>query len=79
MSGYGEGKGVSYNSYLKVKELKELQLCLSDPAHHDEPLFIIIHQTYELWFKLILHELDSIVKILEDTDLDDAKIWQANF
>lgn len=40
MSGYGEGKGVSYNSYLKVKELKELQLCLSDPAHHDEPLFI---------------------------------------
>lgn len=79
MSGYGEGKGVSYNSYLKVRELKELQLCLSDPAHHDEPLFIIIHQTYELWFKLILHELDTVVKILQDTKLDDSKIWQANF
>ncbi len=78
-SGYGAGKGVSYNVYLKVKELKELQQCLSHPAHHDEPLFIIIHQTYELWFKLILHELDSVAKILQEEELNDGKIWQANF
>jgi tryptophan 2,3-dioxygenase len=36
-----------------------LQECLSDPAHHDELLFITIHQTYELWFKQILHEIDA--------------------
>ncbi len=39
--------------------LLELQASLSSPAHHDEALFIIIHQVYELWFKLILHEVDS--------------------
>lgn len=48
---------LTYNSYLKVPELLELQQPQSDPQHHDEMLFIIIHQAYELWFKLILHEL----------------------
>lgn len=57
---------LTYNGYLKVSELKELQLCLSDPAHHDEPLFIIIHQTYELWFKLILHEMDTIFEMIKN-------------
>ncbi len=58
---------LTYNSYLKVAELKKLQVCLSDPVHHDEPLFIVIHQSYELWFKLVLHELDEVVAhILED-------------
>jgi tryptophan 2,3-dioxygenase len=56
--------GLNYNNYLKVEELKQLQTCQSDPPHHDEPLFIIIHQTYELWFKLILHELDVVIKYL---------------
>ncbi len=60
---YGSG-ALSYNNYLKIKEIKELQVCQSDPAHHDEPLFIIIHQTYELWFKLILHEIDETMKQL---------------
>lgn len=55
---------LTYNGYLKVNELKLLQECLSDPAHHDEPLFIIIHQTYELWFKLILHEMDAILQLI---------------
>ncbi|PYT05328.1 MAG: tryptophan 2,3-dioxygenase, partial [Acidobacteria bacterium] len=36
-----------------------LQTCLSDPAHHDELLFITVHQAYELWFKQILHEIDA--------------------
>jgi tryptophan 2,3-dioxygenase len=57
---------LTYNGYLKVNELKLLQECLSDPAHHDEPLFIIIHQTYELWFKLILHEMDTIFPLMKE-------------
>ncbi len=50
---------LSYNRYLRVPELIGLQECLSDPLHHDELLFITVHQAYELWFKQILHELDS--------------------
>ncbi|MCC7530692.1 MAG: tryptophan 2,3-dioxygenase, partial [Candidatus Melainabacteria bacterium] len=60
---YGSG-ALSYNNYLKIKEIKELQICQSDPPHHDEHLFIIIHQAYELWFKLILHEVDETMKQL---------------
>ncbi len=60
---YESGKIVplSYNKYLKVPELINLQQTLSDPTSHDEMLFIIIHQTYELWFKQILHELDASI------------------
>src|SRR5215211_6590259 len=58
---YGKGGTLSYNKYLKVRELIELQETLSEPASHDELLFIIIHQTYELWFKQLLHELDAVV------------------
>ena len=56
---------LTYGRYLKVPELLGLQECLSSPAHHDEPLFIVIHQVYELWFKLVLHEVDSAVGQLE--------------
>jgi tryptophan 2,3-dioxygenase len=64
---YGENAPLSYNKYLRVADLIALQDCLSDPAHHDELLFITIHQTYELWFKQILHEIDaSIVLMNED-------------
>ena len=52
---------LTYGSYLKVPELLSLQQPLSDPPHHDELLFIEIHQVYELWFKLMLHELDAAV------------------
>ncbi|HWS55810.1 MAG TPA: tryptophan 2,3-dioxygenase family protein [Pyrinomonadaceae bacterium] len=55
---------LSYNKYLRVRDLIELQVCLSDPAHHDELLFITIHQAYELWFKQILHELDAAVEAM---------------
>lgn len=51
---------LSYNKYLKVPEILELQETLSEPTSHDELLFIIIHQTYELWFKQILHEIDAM-------------------
>ena len=50
---------ITYMSYLKVDELLELQTLVSEPKHHDEMLFIIIHQAYELWFKLVLHELEK--------------------
>ena len=60
-SNYGDNPPLSYNKYLRVQDLINLQDCLSSPAHHDEFLFIIIHQAYELWFKLLLHELDAVV------------------
>lgn len=56
---YGREAPLSYNKYLKVAELTGLQQTLSEPTSHDELLFIIIHQTYELWFKQILHEIDA--------------------
>lgn len=52
---------LTYSSYLKVPELLDLQHPESNPAHHDEMLFIIIHQSYELWFKLILHEMENAI------------------
>jgi len=48
---------LTYDRYLKVPELLALQQVVSRPAEHDETLFIIIHQVYELWFKQIRHEL----------------------
>jgi tryptophan 2,3-dioxygenase len=58
-SEYGRNTLLTYNEYLKVPALLELQQTLSAPVSHDEQLFIIIHQTYELWFKQILHEIDA--------------------
>jgi tryptophan 2,3-dioxygenase len=55
---------LTYNDYLKVPELLNLQTPQSEPAHHDELLFIIIHQSYELWFKLILHELENAISYM---------------
>jgi len=52
---------LTYSDYLRVPELTSLQQPQSSPPHHDELLFIITHQTYELWFKLLLHELDAVV------------------
>jgi tryptophan 2,3-dioxygenase len=60
---------LSYGSYLKVEELLSLQRPLSQPAHHDELLFIVIHQVYELWFKQLLHELEAAMGALDRDDL----------
>ncbi len=60
---------LTYGSYLKVEELLALQQPLSQPAHHDELLFIIIHQVYELWFKQLLHELDDFTVACDADDL----------
>ena len=70
---YGAEPKLSYNEYLRVSELIRLQTTLSEPVSHDELLFIIIHQTYELWFKQILHELDATL-----VWLDEGRTFRAN-
>ena len=69
---YGDNPPLSYNKYLRVPDLINLQDCLSSPAHHDELLFITVHQAYELWFKQILHELDAAIQLLEDDHVPSA-------
>lgn len=64
---------LTYNDYLKVPELLGLQVPQSDPAHHDEMLFIVIHQAYELWFKLILHELEAAIDYMEKKEVLRAR------
>lgn len=56
---------LTYSTYLKVDELLDLQRPRSEGPEHDELLFIVIHQVYELWFKQILHELDRVTRLLE--------------
>ena len=53
---------LTYWSYLQLDKLLDTQQPRSEPAEHDEMLFIVIHQTYELWFKLLLHELDKVTR-----------------
>jgi len=62
--GEQDKKAITYISYLKVDELLSLQQPESD-GEHDEMLFIVIHQTYELWFKQMLHEIAEVQKTLE--------------
>lgn len=59
---------LTYSSYLKVHELLDLQQPLSDGPEHDEMLFIVIHQVYELWFKEMLHEMDFLCERLAEKD-----------
>ena len=59
---------LTYNSYLGIDELLKLQKPISDGPEHDEMLFIIIHQTYELWFKQLIHEFKQAQNALESGD-----------
>jgi tryptophan 2,3-dioxygenase len=59
---------VTYASYLKIDKLLALQEPRSQGPEHDELLFIVIHQVYELWFKELLHELDRVRQWLEDDE-----------
>ena len=56
---------VSYPTYLELERLLALQHPRSSPEHPDELLFIVVHQASELWFKVILHELDQLVQAME--------------
>jgi len=59
---------LTYSTYLKLDELLSLQKPLSDGPEHDETLFIVIHQVYELWFKELIHELDYLKVLLARGD-----------
>lgn len=61
-----------YTGYLQLDKLLAAQKPLSDPAHHDEMLFIIQHQVAELWIKLIIHEIDGAIRHLHDNHLQPA-------
>ena len=63
-----KSKPLTYAHYLKLRELLALQQPLSEGPEHDETLFIVIHQVYELWFKVMLHELDHLMASLEADD-----------
>ena len=52
---------MDYQQYLGLNRVLNAQFPKSDPPHHDELLFIIQHQTAELWFKLIIHELQAAI------------------
>ncbi len=63
---------LTYHSYLKIEELLALQK-LQSPEEHDEMLFIVIHQAYELWFKEMLHEIDYITVQLEHGKINKTR------
>ena len=63
---------LTYTKYLQVDELLKLQQPLSDDPEHDEMLFIITHQVYELWFKQIIHELNDFQSSLNQQNLPTA-------
>ncbi|WP_409298984.1 tryptophan 2,3-dioxygenase [Peribacillus sp. SCS-26] len=63
-------KDLSYGQYLKLDSILDSQRLLS--GHHDEMLFVIIHQVSELWMKQVLHELDGAKKSIAGQDLESA-------
>lgn len=63
---------LTYGDYLRVPELLSLQDLRVGGDTHDELLFIVIHQAYELWFRQILHELDAVIGFLERDQLREA-------
>jgi tryptophan 2,3-dioxygenase len=71
---------VDYGEYLKLDALLGAQAPrsaeLGRPAH-DEMLFIVVHQAYELWFKQILHELDSLLALFREQSVDERVIGVA--
>ena len=66
-----EGRQLSYGSYLKIPELLHLQQGLS--KEHDELLFIVAHQVYELWFKVVLFELEAARDRIDHDDIFFAR------
>lgn len=61
---------MTYAGYLQLDRLLSAQVPLSEPAHHDELLFIIQHQTTELWFKLVIHELRAAMALIARNELE---------
>src|SRR4029078_4515164 len=72
-------QSVTYGSYLAVDELLALQRPRSEGPEHDEMLFIVIHQVYELWFKQLLHEVDHVIALLDAGELHRAQLSLKRF
>ena len=72
-----ETTSVHYINYLQLDKVLDAQHLISDTkgkAAHEEMLFIIIHQTYELWFKQILHEIQSVMGLFEADKIDESSV-----
>lgn len=63
---------LDYATYLGLDDVLAAQRPRSDPPHHDEMLFIVQHQTTELWFKLMLHELRAAIRFVREDDLESS-------
>jgi len=75
-----EGRECNYRDYLHLETLLDIQHPASaarDNMQHDEMLFIIVHQTYELWFKQILHELTSVYDVFNEPVMCSASLQLA--
>ncbi len=62
----------TYGDYLQLERLLSAQVPRSQPPHHDEMLFIIQHQTSELWMKLLVHELTAVIRYIQGDDLEPS-------
>ena len=72
-----KNSSVHYNEYLDLDKILDAQTPLSKAVNneaHEEMLFIIIHQTYELWFKQIIHEIDSVMALLSTQKMDEENV-----
>ena len=72
-----KSSSVHYNEYLDLDKILDAQTPLSKAGNneaHEEMLFIIIHQTYELWFKQIIHEIDSVMALLSKQKMDEENV-----
>jgi tryptophan 2,3-dioxygenase len=67
------GDDLDYKGYLKIDELLRLQHPLAKPPSHDETLFIIVHQVFELWFRLLIHEIDKVFELLDQGDVIESE------
>ena len=69
---------IHYHAYLDLDKVLDAQHPRSgdfeETAAHDEMLFIIVHQVYELWFKQIIHELNSVIDVFDDPVVEDKKM-----
>ncbi len=68
-----EDRHLSYGSYLRIPDLLEMQTLRSKPAAHDELLFIVVHQAFELWFRELLFELETVRDLMSGGDVARAR------
>src|SRR5215510_981839 len=64
---------LDYKGYLRLDDLLHLQQPLAKPASHDEMLFIVVHQVFELWFRLLVHVIDKVFELLDQDDVIESE------